>query len=485
MLTSFKTERIERIIEWLFFAVLVVFFAIKILETDDYSWDVVAYHLPFTALKFGILDLSQYSMSPHLSEAYLGFPDLIYYIKGALWFVTGDASSMNLVNIFTIFTFCFFCFFVLNIRFFWSLVSLLSIPILHVAIAGGMVDFATNVFLAICTISLLLLTTIEKGNRRLLYWFYISAFLAAGVKAQAIPFVGLMLCFFFIYGLLQAVSKKEKYDFGFWFIFIIVSLIIMYKPLTNLFIYGNPLYPVKISIFGFDLPGIFVPIWPDPQYLANFPQPVRWILSVLEYDAFSMRPIPYTVDQGDVPANAHSFRMGGYNCFLVLFSLVILALVASKTKSMVVYRIIAAIIFLGAIISFLPGSNELRYYSFWMIFTVISTLYACEIASAAENSDGLIIVRKLYKASLIICLIYFMMITGGRYQYAPSVNYEGFGLDRIVSKVEMTDGYCIYGDESRFAVLVAMEMNLVRKEKVKIYQRQSKEACQIPNLLEK
>jgi len=485
MATSFNTEKIKRITEWLFFAVLIVFFTLKILKTDDYSWDVVAYHLPFTALKFGILDLSQYSMSPHLSEAYLGFPDLIYYIKGALWSVTGDVSSVNLVNIFTIFIFCFFCLFVLHIRFFWSLVSLLSIPILHVAIAGGMVDFAANVFLAICMISLLLLTTRERGNRGLLYWFYISAFLAAGVKAQAIPFVGLMLCIFFVCGLLQAVSKKEKYDFGFWLIFIIVSLIIMYKPIANLLVYGNPLYPVKISIFGFDLPGIFVPIWPDPQYLANYPQPVRWILSVLEYDAFSMRPIPYTVDQGEVPANARSFRMGGYNCFLVLFSLTVLALVASRTKSKVAYHIIAATVFLGAIISLLPGSNELRYYSFWMIFIVISTLYVCEMANATENSDGLIIVRKLYKASLIISLIYFMMITGGRYQFAPTVNYEGFGLDRIASKIEMTDGYCIYGDESRFAVLVAIEMNLIKKEKIKIYQRQSKEACQTPNLLEK
>lgn len=485
MQPSLIKEKFTRIIEWSFFIVLVVFFTIKILKTDDYSWDVVAYHLPFTALKSGILDLSQYSMSPHLSEAYLGFPDFIYYIKGGLWSLTGDASSVNLVNIFTVFTFCFFCLSALNIRFFWSFVSLLSIPILHVAIAGGMVDFTANVFLAICMISLLLLMTKERGSRSLLCWFYISAFLAAGVKAQAIPFVGLMLCVFFLFGFLQAFSKKEKYDFRFWSIFIVVSLIIMYKPIANLFIYGNPLYPVKISVFGFDLPGIFVPIWPDPQYLASYPQPVRWILSVLEYDAFSMRPIPYTVDQGEVPTNARSFRMGGYNGFLVLFSITVLIFIASKTKSIFVYYFIAAIALVAAIISLLPGSNELRYYSFWMIFLVVSTLYICEMTSAAMNDDVIIVIKKLYKSALVICLIYFMMITGGRYQSAPTVNYEGFGVDRIASKIEMDDGYCIYGDESRFAILVAIEMNLIRKEKIKIYQRQSLDACQTPNLLEK
>lgn len=485
MQTSFLTEKITRIVEWSIFVVIIIFFIFKILKTDDYSWDVVAYHLPFTALKSGILDITQYSMSPHLSEAYLGFPDLIYYIKGALWLITGDISSVNLVNIFTIFTFCFFCLAALKIRFFWSLISLLVIPIIHVAIAGGMVDFSANVFLTISLISLLLLMTKEKDGRNLLYWFYISSFLAAGIKAQAIPFVGLMLFVYFIFKILRVLLKHEKMSYSFWGVFIIVGMIIMYKPLMNMFVYGNPLYPVKISILGMDLPGVFTPVWPDPQYLANSPQPIRWILSVLEYDAFSMRPSPYTVDQGEVPANARSFRMGGYNGFLVLFSLTILIWIGSKTKLTFVYQVIAAVAFVGILISFLPGSNELRYYSFWMIFLVISTLYVCESTCAAIRDEGIVVIMKLYKAALVLSLIYFMMITGGRYQSAHSVDYEGFGLDRISSKLEMNDGYCIYGDESRFAILVAIEMNLIRNQNIKIYQRQAIEACQIPNLLEK
>ena len=84
------------------------------------------------------------------------------------------------------------------------------------------------------------------------------------------------------------------------------------NPAKNWFVFQNPIYPVAFSIGPIHWKGVMSGAGNEPSYLAHAIQPVKWLLSGFEYDAFDGRWPIWAVDVGALPAASRALRMGGY-----------------------------------------------------------------------------------------------------------------------------------------------------------------------------
>lgn len=465
------------VIELLLFSLILIFLCARALLVADYNWDSLAYHLPFAAFRAGIISMDSFSVLPQIAAAYDSFPSLIYYLKGALWFVIGRPEAVNLASPLSLLVFSVFCKRQLGLPLHWSALCVLAIPIVHVAISGNMTDVVANMGLSICVLCILVSlhdTAYIKFER--LFWFVVGVLIAAGTKPQAIPLAGLFSGLY----ILLVVARMGFSDWKSYIytlaIFIFFISLALYKPFLNFYEFGNPFYPMSFSLAGHAFPGVFVSYnWGDPAYLAHQPQIFKWLVSIVEFDAFSLRPIPYTADQGDVPQAARSLRMGGYNVSLLLFCVFVQIYFAIQLKDILAKKILFILCVLSAIVGVMPGSQELRYFSFWMIYVVVSTFFLLSVRAKSDSSLGGNYLW-LAKGSIFIGVMYFILITGGAYIHLDRRPYKQLTVQDIQPAMSVNNGVCFYGASSRMAILVSLFNS--KDNPLNIYQRDGIEACE-------
>ena len=456
------TKQLMKIIH--FFPKILALIAVSLLvlrsmTVADGSWDTLSYHLPFAAMRVGLLSDDNFVFSSPIAAAYLGFPSAIYYVKGFLWSITGKAEASQLVSILSVMIFALFAKKTLLMPTEWLVIGVLSIPAIQIGASTNMTDVPANMGMAMMFLSLYkLIIQPAQINKTDLLWLLIACLITSGSKPQAV-IVGCFLfatylAVFFWLKKSDAIQYNELLTkkttiFG----LVFSALVISYPALVNLYSYQNPLYPMDVKIAGIHLKGIFgANSWPDPAYLNTLPQQVRWLLSVLELNAFDLRPLPYMLGQGDVPRTAKSFTMGGYFSPLILMSLFVIILTAIKKTHREYVR--GLLLFLGVtlFIASLPSSNELRYYSFWAV-----SLVAIAINQLESDKDDLELkgVFLTYKAFLVASFVFIVLITGGQYfkwqgkSYAELAN--SFPKDRLVIHTHTNTTYC-YMDDFRGAI---------------------------------
>jgi hypothetical protein len=162
-------------------------------------------------------------------------------------------------------------------------------------------------------------------------------------------------------------------------------------------------------------------LWPDPLYSASWPQPIRWLLSVVEFRAFDFRPIPYTLGNGDVPAGSMSMRVGGYMGLAVLFSLWLFVTAAWSRRDRMAAVFSLALLVVTLVSAIVPGAHELRYASYWMIFLVLATLILL-----GGHSPPLAAWASAYRAFLLCTLLYVIAITGGQHVWPQHTGLRHF-----------------------------------------------------------
>jgi hypothetical protein len=191
---------------------------------------------------------------------------------------------------------------------------------------------------------------------------------SANMRLQHLPVCLLVLVLLLVRVLWQpdATPKERR---GAFVIVALASPLIFFAPLRNLMRFGNPVYPVKISILGHALPGIedryaFAPTW-----LAKAPQPLRFFASILEIGLPPLFPPAgegqlqrYSVDQW-MPSDHPGSRLGG-TLGIGMIALSLLFLYGLRhTKERI--RIGLCMLALTALTSMLPQSHELRYTLYW------------------------------------------------------------------------------------------------------------------------
>jgi len=162
-----------------------------------------------------------------------------------------------------------------------------------------------------------------------------------------------------------AAGAFERPEWINWSIIVAGVGLVLIIPIRNLYTFGNPLYPVAWSLFGHSFPGPYPSNlsdhW-DPAYLRGTAQPLKWILSILEFHALDSRYTPYTLGMADVGPDAKSLRMGGYFGFYVVFNLLVLAYIVFRKRDRRAYLFAAAFLIGSVATASLPASHELRYF---------------------------------------------------------------------------------------------------------------------------
>lgn len=433
---------------------------LRSLTVADNTWDVLAYHLPFAAIRSGMLSHNDFILPEYLLAYFNGFPSAIYYLKGFLWSITGRAESAQLVSILSIIIFVLFSTKILRIPTEWQVIGMLSIPTIQIGASGNYTDVPANMGMAMIFLSWYKLITkpteIKKSD---LIWLFIACLITSSSKLQAVVVGGILFSgYIATFFLLIAVGSikyselltKKMIVTG----FIFCAIAISYPALVNLYNYGNSIYPIQLNIAGIHLKGFYqVNMWVQPEYINSLPQQVRWLLSVLEFHAFDYRYLPYTQGQGDVPLTAKSLRMGGYFSPLILMSLFAFIFIAIKK---VTHESIKGLLLLACVTVFvasLPGSHELRYYAFWAISVVTMAIHQLE---SNKNDVEVKTIFLSYKAFLIIGFLFVISITGGEYFKWQGASYAElnniYPRDRFITYANSHNTYCYTGGDSKAAI---------------------------------
>ena len=222
--------------------------------------------------------------------------------------------------------------------------------------------------------------------------------------------------------------------------------LVLIIPIRNLYTFGNPLYPVAWSLFGHSFPGPYPSSlsdnW-DPAYLRGTAQPLKWILSILEFRALDFRYTPYTLGMADVGPDAKSLRMGGYFGFYVVFNLLVLAYIVFRKRDRRAYLFAAAFLIGSVATASLPASHELRYYSFWMLFLVFANIYFVFGSYLPDPT-----LRFVLFAAAISATTFIVMVSGGRYIMPVGetlrATFDGLQIkEKFVGKFEPGHVYCL------------------------------------------
>ena len=341
-----------------------------------------------------------------------------------------------------------------SIPWYFSTIALLTVPVIQIFAASIYVDLTTNIAASICALTLLKLALepekftassfavfalclVFVGNGKMM-GYGVAAVLGIGIRSvdqylapqstSQIP------------GLEERDGSARQCSVG-------GSNSVYRNPECREF--GNPIYPVKISLLWWDLPGNY-PHWTDvaaPAYLVGVPEPIRWLLSVLEFSAFDWRYTPWTVSQGSVPETARSYTMGGYFGIYVLLNLAIFMMATARMADRPKQIIRGFIGILTAVTAVMPVAHELRYYMYWIICLISVNLYLV-VSNHSFRITELPIIRSFYQICILSCFIYVLCLSGARYFVGETAPWEvyvaNFGIrDQIEKKVKDGDVICL------------------------------------------
>ena len=249
----------------------------------DDGWDFLAYHLPF-GIKIFEPDLIR--LSPHLEELYLGSPLVFSWVIGLVWklhpllplnalHMLGLAAWLAALPIVALL--------VGRQLVVFALLSLAA-PLVLIHMMSGYVDLPANVFILLLLISLFALQT---GAARPLAWAGLGI-VALGIMGASkytvmpLALVGSLTCAIVIHRRLQHFNRVR------WLLIVLGLVAASTWGLRNLWLHGNPVYPLKPPVIGHLVPYTWT--LPDsavnwPAELLGWPQPVVTLASIFELSA--------------------------------------------------------------------------------------------------------------------------------------------------------------------------------------------------------
>jgi hypothetical protein len=197
----------------------------------------------------------------------------------------------------------------------------------------------------------------------------------------------------------------------------------------NWLLFRNPIYPVAVSVGPIHWPGdAGDPRMNDghsPDYLAHTWQPVKWLLSIVEFDSYDGRQPLWVIDAGSLPSASRANRMGGYFGAYVILNLFWFAFLNRPEFRRYGWRPVLFFACLSLITACLPISHQLRYYSFWMMSLLAINLFLVHETLGSQNSSF----QFLFMSGALACLMF--VVLANRTYVTPT----GYTPERLVSDV--------------------------------------------------
>lgn len=337
----------------------------------DLHWDSLAYHMPFAGLRAGIIKPDEYVLPWEMTPRFAGFPVAVDYAQGWLWKITGRPEATSLISTLSILIVGIYARAAFRIGLIWTLLIFLAVPVTETAINASYTDLWTNAFFVL---HLLAGVKAARSPKHYLVHAIVScAALAVAVNSKEQFFImgGASYALF----VLERMSRLRRIGVSEWFrsregrdllIFLLAAPAIFYCPVKNLIVFGNPIYPVSVTVAGHKFPGPEGNSWWGPKELEHVPQPIVYFLSQMDLNGTDMRSGGYALGQGDETGNhGPGDRMGGSLGVLLLASTMYLVLCLNRLDNFRAYRAwIVGFVMLVGLAAVFPGSNELRYFSF-------------------------------------------------------------------------------------------------------------------------
>lgn len=370
----------------------------------DANWDTWAYHLPFAARLWGLVDASQFVMDDYFQPRYEGFGIFGEFLQGALWMLFGRPEAANLVGYFSLLLYLLFLSRRYAVPFHLSALALLAVPMIQAHAATAYIDLPGG----IATAAVILLTyslyagdaPARRGDAALLL---AVAACAANIRLNHMPIVALALLIalpkilpVFLRSRPGEVSKGR----------IAVGLatlalafaVVFYTPLRNTLMHGNPVYPMATKIAGVELNHTEVAP-EEPQIPGlDMPRPLRWVFSTLELTQRPLYQGQWSIDQ------SMTDNIGGFMGAYVAVHLVLLGYLAWRYRSRETRVALLALLLMSIATAFMPNAARLRYYMYWMIVLVSLNLYLVAHLSRLGRLPALAWQRSIALLSGIVVL---------------------------------------------------------------------------------
>ena len=427
---------VERIWSWaptLLASALVVLIGLKAIMAVDMGWDSLAYHLPFAAQRVGLL--SDWQLQRPLPEQdilqgyYLGFPVVGDLLRGWLWKFSGKPEAVNLLGLISVLLMLAYLKWTYRqLEIAWVVIGILAIPAVQTAAAGNYDDLPANAAFTIYLFSIVDLWSNPERFRRPARWvvLFLAAFAAANMKLQTSVFVCLAMPFLLLptWRLLRERQAKWPAIAGAALTAGGASLLVAFNLIKNLIVYRNPFYPVEVKIAGIYMGGpVTHDAWLIPgRVYGDLPQPLQWLISILEFHALDGRDIPYSNGMGNVPWSSPAAGMGGFFGALVIASFFLLILAAKVRRDRTSIILLATVLLYSAVVALFPNSQNLRYETFSMMFLIIACLLLFRQPSLEPYLQS-------YKIVLFASLVFVTSVTGGIY-FIPKWNPMQDYVDR-------------------------------------------------------
>ena len=430
-------SRLHGLLPWLpavLALVLVALICVKAAMAVDLVWDSLAYHLPFSAQRVGLLTDWQLQRPPAdkdtLMGYYLGFPVLGDLLRGWMWKFTGWPESVNLLGIISLLLlFGYLKWAYPRLEVAWVIIGVLAVPAIQSAVAGNYIDLPANAALTILLFSIANLWVTPQIFLRPAPWIvlFVAAAAAANIKLQTSVFVCLTLPFILwpTWRLLREHKASSRVIAGAAVLFACASLVIAVNLIKNLVLYHNPFFPIDMTIAGIHLAGTLTHDgWLIPgREIGDLPQPLQSLMSIIEFRSLDGRETPYTNGMGQVLITSISAGMGGFFSALVVASLCFLAVAVYRRRDRLSSVLLAIVVICAVVISLFPNSQNLRYETYWMMFLIAS----CLLLLRREDLSRYL---ACYKIILLAALAFVTSVTNGTY-FTPNWEPLDFYVERL------------------------------------------------------
>ncbi len=384
---SIGVKRIFDIALQIFAGAIVVGLIVSSFSNVSKAWDVWSYHLPFAARIAGIVGPDTYVFGSDNQHRYEGFPLLAEALQGIVWRITGKPETASFVSLAGLFALPWFLRRAYRVPAHLSLLALLAVPLVQIHATAAYIDLPANACLALLFLGVH--RALVKREAPPVSFLVVSAGLAAAtanMKFQLVPLVVLASVVLLVRVVQTRASAKDPKKLL--LVFVLAFPIVFATPLKNCVKYGNPVWPIELSLLGRTLPHAEEAYASSPPHLENATRFERFTRSVLETDN---RPIAshrrWSIDQW-TPHDEPGYRMGGFFGRYVVVNLAALALAVWRRRSREAYAAGGMFAGLTVAVALMPQSHELRYYMGWMLVLVALNLVLW--AREARAATGLI-----------------------------------------------------------------------------------------------
>ena len=391
-----------------------------------HDYDGVAFHLPYAARVFGLCGEDCLQLTPGLQSRFEYIPPLANWLFGGIWAITGSANAVGMVNYLSLVLLIGYLTWVFRVHWGLATIALVAVPFVRIDAVTISPDFFPAAFLALGLFTVLdyLLNSDSFTRKRAVFGLLMFA-AASATKLQVYP-IALMGIAIFVIAVLWRHYKQIPNAMSFQPALggRVLAVLTLIAALTltsawqvrNAVVFGNPLYPVSVSVFGMELPGrdFGGRVSLAGPHVDHHPL-VRWAASVFEYRAYDQRHTPWTKSQGSVPHDAWSFRIGGFNgIYVMLLMLFVGYLLRYHVEREQAWKIGGFLGFFTLVFMFLPASYYLRYNIWWMLLLVgVALILTADGFRALRTRD--IDALPLFRGMLIACCLAGLLASGFRY----------------------------------------------------------------------